>query len=82
MTFWLHIDTAETTTTAKYDTLTVQPLDATGAVLTTWATYSNLDHNTGYTQRAVNLAAYAGQSVTVKFTRTEDYTLASSTTPP
>jgi Putative Ig domain len=74
LTFWLHIDTAETTTTAKYDTLNLQLLNSTGAVLTTLATYSNLDHNTGYTQRTLNLAAYAGQPVMVKFTGTEDYT--------
>jgi hypothetical protein len=43
-------------------------------VLTTLATYSNLDHNTGYPQHTLNVAAYAGQTVTVKFTGTEDYT--------
>src|SRR5262249_39559228 len=50
LTFWLHIDTAETTTSTKYDTLTVQLLNSAGTVLTTLASYSNLDHNTGYTQ--------------------------------
>jgi hypothetical protein len=36
------------------------------------ATYSNLNHNTGYSQKTFSLAAYAGQAVTVKFTGTED----------
>jgi hypothetical protein len=71
--FWLHIDTAETSTTA-YDTITVQILDPAGILLATPATYSNLDHTTGYIAHTVNLAPYAGQTVTVRFTGTEDKT--------
>jgi PKD repeat protein len=73
VSFWLHIDTAETTTTTKYDTLTVQVLNSSGSVLGTLANYSNLDHNTGYALRSFNLAAYAGQNITLKFTGKEDY---------
>jgi len=76
--FWLHTDTAETTTSSKYDTLTVQVRNSTGAVLSTLASYSNLDHNTGYTQRSFSLASYAGQSITVAFTGAEDSTLQTS----
>ncbi len=72
--FYLHVDTAETSTTTAYDTLKVQVLNSSGTVLGTLATYSNLDHNTGYAQHTFNLSAYAGQSVTVKFTGTEDST--------
>ncbi|OLB77818.1 MAG: hypothetical protein AUI14_14985 [Actinobacteria bacterium 13_2_20CM_2_71_6] len=72
--FWLHIDTAETTTSTAYDTLKVQVLNSSGTVLATLATYSNLNHNTGYTQHTLNLSAYAGQNVTLKFTGAEDYT--------
>ena len=68
------MDTAETSTTTKYDTLTVQVLNSSGTVLATLATYSNLDHNTGYAQHSFNLAAYAGQTITLKFIGTEDYT--------
>jgi PKD repeat protein len=71
--FWLHIDTAETTTTTAYDKLQVQVLNSSGTVLSTLATYSNLNHNTGYAQHSFNLAAYAGQKITLKFTGTEDY---------
>jgi PKD repeat protein len=71
--FWLHVDTAETTTTAKYDTLKVQVLNSAGTVLSTLATYSNLDHITGYAQHSFSLAGYAGQNVTLKFTGSEDY---------
>jgi PKD repeat protein len=70
--YWLHIDTAETSTSTAYDKLTVQVLNSSGTVLTTLATYSNLNHNTGYTQHTSSLAAYAGQTVTLKFTGSED----------
>jgi hypothetical protein len=78
LSFWLHIDTAETTTTTKYDTLKVQILNSSGTVLSTLHTYSNLDHNTGYTKRSFSLSAYAGQKVTLKFTGAEDYELQTS----
>jgi PKD repeat protein len=71
--FWLHIDTAETTTTTAYDKLKVQVLNSSGTVLSTLVTYSNLNHATGYTQHSFNLAPYAGQNITLKFTGTEDY---------
>jgi hypothetical protein len=74
LSFWLHIDTAETSTTTAYDTLKLQILSSTGTVLATPATYSNLNAAAGYLQHSVDLSAYAGQSVTVKFTGTEDYT--------
>ena len=70
--YWLHIDTAETSTTKAYDTMTVQVLNSSGTVLGTVATYSNLNHNTGYTQHTASLSAYAGQTVTLKFTGVED----------
>ncbi|WP_329565941.1 protease pro-enzyme activation domain-containing protein [Kitasatospora sp. NBC_01266] len=62
--FWLHVDTANTDTTAD-DTLTVQ---ANG---TTVASFSNLNAANGYTQQTVDLSAYAGQTVTLKFTGSE-----------
>ncbi|MFC1405024.1 MULTISPECIES: putative Ig domain-containing protein [Streptacidiphilus] len=71
--FWLHIDTAETGSTA-YDTLKVQVLNSSGTVLGTLATFSNTNAAAGYTQHSYSLAAYAGQSVTLKFTGAEDYT--------
>ena len=71
--FWLHTDTAETSTTTAYDTLKVQVLNSSGTVLSTLATYSNLNHNTGYAQKSFSLASYAGQKVTLKFTGAEDY---------
>ncbi len=76
--YWLHIDTGETTTTTAYDTLKVQVLNSAGAVLTTLRTYSNLNHANGYAQYSFSLAAYAGQKVTLKFTGHEDASLQTS----
>ena len=78
LSFWLHIDTAETTTTTNYDTLKVQILNSSGTVLSTLHTYGNLDHNTGYAQHSFSLTAYVGQTITLKFTGTEDYELQTS----
>ncbi|GAA2632500.1 hypothetical protein GCM10010399_76020 [Dactylosporangium fulvum] len=76
--FWLHIDSTETTGTVAYDTLRVQVLNSSGTVLATLATYSNLNKAAGYTQRSFSLAAYAGQTVSVKFLGTEDASLQTS----
>ncbi|MFE2139338.1 hydrolase [Streptomyces sp. NPDC059466] len=78
LNFALHVDTAETTTTTAYDTLKAQVLNSGGTVLSTLATYSNLNAASGYTLRSFNLSAYAGQTVTVKFTGTEGSTLQTS----
>jgi hypothetical protein len=74
LNFWLHIDTAETTTTTAYDTLTLQVLNASGSVLGTLHTWSNLDAKTGYAQQTFDMSAYKGQNITVKFTGKEGST--------
>jgi hypothetical protein len=66
LSFWLHIDTQETTSTVQNDKLTV----TLGA--STLATYSNLNKATGYAQKTFNVAALAGQTVTLKFSATEN----------
>ncbi|MDT7555049.1 MAG: hypothetical protein QOI16_3589, partial [Pseudonocardiales bacterium] len=66
LSFWLHIDTQETTSTAQNDKLTV----TVGA--STLATYSNLNKATGYVQKTFTVAALAGQTVTLKFSATEN----------
>jgi len=78
LTFWLHIDTAETTTTTAYDTLKVQIRNSSGTVLATLATYSNLNHNTGYTQKSFSLNSYIGQTIQVYLVGAEDSTLQTS----
>ncbi len=76
--FYLHVDTKETTTTKAYDTFTVQLTNTAGTVLTTLATFSNLNAAGGYALHSYNVAAYAGQTVVVKFTGKEDASLATS----
>ncbi|HVQ94302.1 MAG TPA: hypothetical protein VMU51_24900 [Mycobacteriales bacterium] len=70
--FFLHIDSAETTTATQFDKLTVT------ANSTTLATFSNLNKATGYTQRSFSLSGFAGQTVSLKFTGTEDSSLQTS----
>ncbi|MEA2207377.1 MAG: aminopeptidase [Blastocatellia bacterium] len=67
--FYLHIDTAETTTTIAYDTLTVK------AGSTVLATYSNLNKNTGYALKSFTVPA---GTTSVSFTATEDASLQTS----
>jgi serine protease len=76
LSYYLHIDTAETSTTA-YDHLYVRLYSGT-TLLKTLATYSNLNKNTGYTLHTNDVSAYIGQNVTVKFTGTEDTSLQTS----
>jgi len=76
--FWLHIDTSETTTSAAHDTLKVQVLNSSGTVLATLATFSNLNANSGYIQHSYSLASYIGQTVTLKFTGAENSSLQTS----
>jgi pseudomonalisin len=78
LSFFLHIDTAETTTTTAYDKLVVQLKNTAGTVLTTLATYSNLNKATGYQQHTFDVSAYKGQTVQVVFTGTEDSSLQTS----
>ena len=78
LTFWLHIDTAETTTTTAYDTLKVQIRNSSGTVLATLATYSNLNANSGYAQKSFSLSSYIGQTIQVYLVGTEDASLQTS----
>ncbi|MFI9644414.1 M28 family peptidase [Micromonospora sp. NPDC051925] len=72
LAFYLHIDTTERTTSVAYDKLVVQ------VGTTTLATYSNLNAASGYVLRSFDVGAYAGQTVTLKFTGTEDSSLQTS----
>ncbi|GAA4358088.1 hypothetical protein GCM10023145_30380 [Angustibacter luteus] len=71
LAFWLHIDTAETGSTV-YDRLTATIGSKT---LGTW---SNVSAATGYSQKTFDVSAYAGQSVSLKFSGTEDAGLQTS----
>ena len=78
LSFWLRIVTDESTTTNAYDKLYVQIRDKDGKVLSTLATYSNLNRTTGWEQKTFDLAAYSGRSVQVFFKLIEDQGKATS----
>jgi len=76
--YYLHIDTAETTTTTAYDALRVQVTNTSGTVLATLATWSNLNHANGYVVHTSSMNSFIGQTVVLKFTGTEDTSLQTS----
>jgi hypothetical protein len=78
LVFWLHIDTAETTTTTAFDKLTVQVLNSSNTVLATLGTFSNLNKAAGYQQHTFSVLSFKGQTVKIKFTGTEDTSLQTS----
>jgi hypothetical protein len=78
LVFWLHIDTAETTTTTAFDTLKVQVLNTSGTVLATLGTFSNLNHAAGYQQHSFSMNSFIGQTVQIRFLGQEDVSLQTS----
>ena len=78
LVFWLHIDTAETTTTTAFDVLTVQVLNSSNTVIGTLGSFSNLNHATGYQQHTFSVLSFKGQTVKIRFIGTEDTSLQTS----
>jgi subtilisin family serine protease len=78
LSFWLKITSAETTTTTVFDRLQVQIRNSSNTVLTTLATYSNLNETTGYTLKTFDVTAFKGQTIRIYFLGTEDSSLATS----
>jgi len=78
LSFWLHIDTAETTTTTAFDTLQIQVLNTSGTVLATLGTFSNLNHAAGYQQHSFSMNSFIGQTVQIRFLGKEDSSLQTS----
>ena len=75
LSFYLHIDTAETGSTA-YDKLTVSA--TSGSTSTTLATYSNVNAATGYVLKTISLTSFIGKTITLKFSGVEDSSLQTS----
>ncbi len=71
LSYYLKITTSETGST-QYDKLAVK----IGSTVV--ASYSNVDATGAYVPHSVNLGAYAGQTVTLTFTGTEDGSLQTS----
>jgi len=71
LSFYVHIDSAETTTSTAYDKLTVT------AGSTTLATLSNLNKASGYQLKSYTFTG-TGAAVVIKFSGTEDSSLQTS----
>jgi subtilase family serine protease len=72
LTYYQHIDTSERSSLCSgCDTLKLQVLNSSGTLLTTLSTYTNLNAASGYHLISANLAAFAGQKITIKWTGTE-----------
>jgi hypothetical protein len=78
LTFWLHVDTAETSTTTAFDSLQVQIRNSSGTLLQTLASYSNLNAGSGFSQKSFDLSAFIGQTIRVYLTGSEDSILQTS----
>jgi len=78
LSFWLHIDTAETTTTSMFDTLRIQVLNSSNTVLATLGVFSNLNHAAGYQQHSFSMINFKGQTVKIRFLGMEDSSLQTS----
>ncbi|MBC3873485.1 CehA/McbA family metallohydrolase [Undibacterium flavidum] len=78
LNFWLKVVSDETTTTQAYDTLQVQIRNSGGTVLSTLATYSNLNKGTSYISKSFDLSSYKGQTIRIYFLGTEGSITATS----
>ena len=79
--FWLNVTSSETTTTTQNDRIFVEVRSTSGALLSTLATFSNLNKGTAgaYVQRGpYSLSAYAGQTVRIQFRATNNASLPTS----
>ena len=72
LSYYQHIDTSEIASRCNgCDTLKLQVLNSSGSVLATLSTYTNLNATRGYHLISVNMGAYAGQKITIKWTGIE-----------
>lgn len=78
LSFWLKINTAETTTTTAFDTLQVQIRNSSNTVLATLGSFSNLNKSTGYVLRTFDVTAFKGQTIRIYFLGNEDSSLQTS----
>ncbi len=71
--YWWYMTSSEGSTTA-YDYLRVRVYSTSGTLLGTPRTWSNTSARNAWSQDTLSLAAYAGQTVALRFTTTTDYT--------
>jgi hypothetical protein len=77
LTFWLHIDTADTSTVA-HDLCKLTIRDTSNTVLAPSATYTNLNAAPGYTQQSFDLTPFKGQTIRVFLWSKENASLQTS----
>ena len=77
LSFWLRVFSGEISTLAK-DTLKVEILNTSGVVLSTLATYSNVNKSSSYSQKTLNLASFAGKTIRLRFRGVENSSLKTS----
>jgi plastocyanin len=74
LSFFLRVASTETASTAN-DKLKVQILSDAGAVLKTLKVYSNLNKSNTYSKKSLNILAFKGQTIRVRFLGTENSSL-------
>lgn len=78
LSFWLRVASDETTTTQAYDTLQIQIRNSSGTVLSTLASYSNLNKGSTYLSKSFDVSAYKGQTIRIYFLGKEGSVTATS----
>jgi hypothetical protein len=76
LSFWLRTDTSESTSSSAYDRMQVQV--TSGGTTKALKTWSNLDATGDYRKQALDLSAYTGKTVTLRFVMQEDSRLQTS----
>ena len=77
LTYWWYMTSSEGTGTA-YDYLKVQVYSTGGTLLGTLRTWSNQNTRNTWAQDSLSLAAYAGQTVVLRFMTTTDFSLSTT----
>jgi hypothetical protein len=76
LSFWLRTDTSESTSSSAYDRMQVQV--TSGGTTRALRTWSNLDATGDYRKQTLDLSAYTGRTVTLRFVMQEDSMLQTS----
>ncbi|HEX4258154.1 MAG TPA: putative Ig domain-containing protein [Streptosporangiaceae bacterium] len=70
-TYWVEVNSTASSASKTKNTLNLQVLNSSGSVLQTIPVATGANSGSSYVQYSSNLAAYIGQTITLKFTGTE-----------
>ena len=70
-TYWVEVNSTASSSSKPRNTLVLQVLSSSGSVLQTIPVATGANSGSSYVQYSSNLAAYIGQTITLKFTGTE-----------